>query len=90
VAVEPHHLYRLFALLDPLLRLATLILEVNLLPVRQLRIGHDEAQPREEFSGMMLNLGHDSPCRRSTGRLIEKSLVPGDRLNCRAVYRPSQ
>jgi DNA replication protein DnaC len=50
VAAQPRHLYSLLALLDPLLRLAALVVEVDDLPVRELRVGHDEAQPREQLS----------------------------------------
>jgi hypothetical protein len=34
VATQPRHLYRLLALLDPLLGLAALVIEVDDLPVR--------------------------------------------------------
>jgi hypothetical protein len=39
-----------------LLRLAALDVEVDDPPVRELRIGHDEARPEEEFSGLLLDL----------------------------------
>src|ERR1035438_2032830 len=90
VATQPCHLYRLLALLDPLLRLAALVVEVDDLPVRELRVGHDEAQPGEQFPGMMLNLCHYSPCRRPTGRPIKKTLVPHNGLMSRTAYWPNE
>jgi hypothetical protein len=70
MATQPRHLYRLLALLNPLLCLAALVVEVDDLPVRELCVGHDEAQPGEQFPGMMLNFCHYPPCRRPTGRPI--------------------
>ena len=90
MAAQPRHLYSLLALLDPLLRLAALVVEADNLPIRKLRVGHDEAQPRKHFSGMMLNLGNHAPRHRSTGRPIEKALVPDHGLMSRTAYWPNE
>lgn len=47
VAAQPRRLYSQLPLLDPLLCLAALVLETDNLPVRGLRVGHDEAQASE-------------------------------------------
>jgi hypothetical protein len=52
MAAQPRHLYSMLALLDPLHCLAALVLEMDDLPVRELRVGHDEAQSGEQLSGM--------------------------------------
>jgi hypothetical protein len=43
MGTQPRHLYRLLALRDPLLCFAALVVEADNLPVRELRVGHDEA-----------------------------------------------
>src|SRR5208283_3662872 len=90
MATQPRHLHRLLAFLDPLLCLAALVVEVDDLPICQLRVGDDEAQPGEELSGMMLNLGNHATRRRPTCGPIEKALVPNHRLVCRTPYRTDE
>src|ERR1039458_9262107 len=86
----PRHLPRLLPLFEPLLGGAALVVEVDDLPVRELCVGHDEAQPREQLPGMMLNFCHYPPCHRPTGRPIEKTLVPHNGLMSRTAHRPRE
>ena len=64
-----------FALLDPLLRRATLVVEMHDGPVRPGQGGDDEAHAGEEFPEVMLDLG-DHPSRAVPGgRLIMEAPI---------------
>ena len=68
-----------FALLDPLLRRATLVVEMDDGPVRPGQGGDDEAHAGEEFPEVMLDLG-DHPSRAVPGgRLIMEAPIPDQR-----------
>ena len=58
MAGQPRHLHSLLTFLDPLLCLAALVVELDDLPVPELRVSHDEAHPRKQFPGMELHLGN--------------------------------
>ena len=79
MATQPGHLHRLLPLFDPLFGRAPLVIEPHYRSARRLQIGDDEPDTREQLPGMMLNLRHYLPCRRPTGGLVEKALVPLDR-----------
>ena len=61
VAAQPRHLYSLLAFLDPLLCLAALVVEVDDLPVRELRVCHDEPAVR------LLRVGQPLPTPPTVG-----------------------
>src|ERR1035437_9940122 len=90
MAREASHLYRLLALLDPLLGRAPLVIEPYHRPARRLQVGHDEAYSREQLPSMELHLRHHTPRRLPTGRLIQKALVPDHGLVARSSYGPRQ
>src|ERR1035441_5895997 len=85
MAREASHLYRLLALLDPLLGRAPLVIEPYHRPARRLQISHDESHSREQLPSMELHLRHHTPRRLPTGRLIQKALVPDHGLVARAA-----
>ncbi len=68
-----------FALLDPLLRRPTLVVEVDDGPIRPGQGRDDEAHPREELSQMMLDLGDHPPRSCPGGRLILEAAVADQR-----------
>ena len=80
MAREPRHLHRLLAFLDPLLRCPPLVVEAHHRPARSLQVSHDEPHSGEQLSGMELHLRHLSSYRLLTRRLVERALVPHDRL----------
>src|ERR1035441_5582491 len=90
MAAQPRHFHRLLPLFDPLLGRPSLVVEPYHRPVRRLQIGHDEPDAREQLPGMMLDLRYHSPCRRPTGCLVEKALVPHDRFVTGTPHRARQ
>ena len=51
---------RVLPLFDPVLNVATTVVHLDHLPGRELGIGHDESDPREEFPVVPLDLGDHS------------------------------
>src|ERR1039457_4523984 len=90
MAREASHLYRLLALLDPLLGRAPLVIEPYHRPARRLQVGHDEAYSREQLSEVELHFRHYPTCCLPTGRLIQKALIPDHGLVARSSYGPRQ
>src|ERR1035437_6116527 len=80
MAREASHLYRLLALLDPLLGRAPLVIEPYHRPARRLQVGHDEAYSREQLPSMELHLRHHTPRRLPTGR-VNNSAMSRSRLS---------
>src|SRR5664279_4378970 len=90
MAREASHLYRLLALLDPLLRRAPLVIEPYHRPARRLQVGHDEAYSREQLPSMELHLRHHTSRRLPARGLIEEALVPHQGIVARSSYGPRQ
>ena len=68
-----------FALLDPLLRGAALVVEADDSAVGPGQGGNDEAHPRKQLAQVMLDLG-DHPSRAiPRGRLILEASIPHQR-----------
>src|SRR6266853_4855751 len=81
MAREPGPVGGGLALLDPLLRGPTLVVEVDDGPVRSCERGYDETHSRKEFSEVMLDLG-DHPSRSIPGRclIVEASVADQRRV----------
>src|SRR5713226_3420161 len=80
----------LLAFLDPLLGRATLIIEAHYRPAGQAQVRDDKADSREQFPEVELHLRHHPPRRLTTGRLVEKALVPDHWLVARSPHAPRQ
>src|ERR1019366_8590827 len=90
MAREASHLYRLLALLDPLLCRTPLVVKPHYRLAWGFQVGHDESDSREQLPAVELHLRHHTPRRIPTGCLIQKALVPHHRLVAWSSYWPRQ
>ena len=81
---------RLLAFLDPLLGGPALVVKRHDRAIRELEIGHDEADARKQFADAVLDFRHDPSGRGPALRLIPDTRVPNQRLVARSSRRTKQ
>src|SRR5712692_11435005 len=90
VAGEPGPVGGFLALLDPLLRSAALVVEMDDGSVRPGERGDDETDPREEFSEVMLDLGDHASRSVPGGGLIREAPIPDQRRVAGSASGPGE
>src|SRR4030042_5314040 len=87
---QPRPLQFVFALFDPLLGSASLVVEPHHVARLPSEIRHNEADSRKQFACMPLDLGNYPSRDFPTGRLLAQAMVQDNRLLRRTPYGASK